>query len=548
VRGDGSSGVALVSAEIVEVMGERCILGIIYDVTARKQAETDQRLRAAALEAAANGIMITSRAGVIEWVNPAFTQLTGYTREESVGRRPGDLLRSGYQNAAYYRDMHAAMYRGEVWHTQLVNRRKDHTLYTEEQTITPVYDGDGQITHFVAIKQDITQRKQHEAEITRLNADLERRIALRTGELALARDRLEAIINNSSDVIVLCRVDGVMEQLNPAVLPTFGYRIDELLFQPLAMLGAPADAPALKAAFNRVLETWEPERVEILAQRKDRQLFVADIMLSPVIEHRERLLSIVVSLRDITSHRQVEDSLRQVAERAMELSELKSRYVSMAAHDLRNPLAVIQSALSLLMEYGERLTEDKRRSKYEQIRTSVRTMVQMLDDILTLAQSESGKLVFDPTMVDVRQLCQDVVDDSVVITGMTRRINFTISGECGPVYVDGTLIRHIVGNLISNALKYSPVSSAVDFDVQCAPHELTMTVRDYGIGIPPEDQPRLFESFYRASNARKLPGTGLGLSIVKQFVELHNGHIGFVSEPEKGTTFTVVLPKGVPPV
>jgi PAS domain S-box-containing protein len=547
VRGDGSHGVALVSAEVVEMMGERCILGMVSDITARKQAETDQRLRAAAMEAAANGIMITNRAGRIEWVNPAFTQLTGYTLEESVGRTPGQLLHSGYQDAAYYREMHEAMDRGEVWRSQLVNRRKDRTLYTEEQTITPVYDSAGQITHYVAIKQDITHRKQAEAEIMRLNADLERRIAERTSELAIARDRLEAIINNSSEVIVLCRVDGTMEQLNPAVLATFGYREHELLYQPLELLGTPADAPALKAAFGRVLETWEAQRVEITAQRRDRQSFVADVMLSPVIEHRERLLSVVVSIRDITSHRQIEDRLRQVAERAMELSELKSRYVSMAAHDLRNPLAVIQSALSLLIEYSDRLTEEKCRSKYEQIRTSVRTMVQMLDDILTLAQSESGKLVFDPSMVDVRQLCQDIVEDSVVITGMTRRINFTMQRECGTLYVDGTLIRHIVGNLISNALKYSPVSSAVDFEVVCSPRELTMTVRDYGIGIPPEDQPHLFESFYRASNARKVPGTGLGLSIVKQFVELHKGRISFVSEPEQGTTFTVVLPVGTPP-
>jgi PAS domain S-box-containing protein len=140
------------------------MIGTITDITARKQAETALRLQAAALYAAADAIVITDRAGVIEWVNPAFTHITGYTAEEALGRNPRDLVKSGQHAPAFYRDFWDTILAGRTWHGEMINRRKDGSLYTEDQSVTPILDASGAVTHFVAIKEDMTERLQLEAQ------------------------------------------------------------------------------------------------------------------------------------------------------------------------------------------------------------------------------------------------------------------------------------------------------------------------------------------------------------------------------------------------
>lgn len=142
--------------------GKPAVQVIVTDITARKRAEMQLRLQATALEAAANAIAITDHEGIIQWVNPAFTTLTGYTAEESRGRNPRVLVRSGLHDEPFYKNLWDTILAGQVWHGEVINRRKDGTLYTEEQTITPVLGAQGYITHFVAVKQDITERKQAE--------------------------------------------------------------------------------------------------------------------------------------------------------------------------------------------------------------------------------------------------------------------------------------------------------------------------------------------------------------------------------------------------
>jgi PAS domain S-box-containing protein/putative nucleotidyltransferase with HDIG domain len=149
------------------VGNEKVIQIDIHDTTANKLAEESLHLQSAALNAAASAIMITDRGGVIEWVNPAFTTLTGYTFEESAGKNPRDMVRSGTQGQTFYKQLWDSILAGEVWHSELINQRKDGSLYTEEETITPLKNADGTIRHFIAIKQDISARKQAEERIQR---------------------------------------------------------------------------------------------------------------------------------------------------------------------------------------------------------------------------------------------------------------------------------------------------------------------------------------------------------------------------------------------
>ena len=149
-------------SNVYRVGKEKVIQCNIRDITAHKRAEESLHLQSSALNAAASAIMITSPEGIIEWVNQAFTKLTGFSSTESIGRRPGDLVKSGKQDQAFYKNLWDTVLAGEVWRSELTNQRKDGSLYIEEETINPLLNSDGKISHFIAIKQDITARKQAE--------------------------------------------------------------------------------------------------------------------------------------------------------------------------------------------------------------------------------------------------------------------------------------------------------------------------------------------------------------------------------------------------
>jgi PAS domain S-box-containing protein len=173
---------------------------IARDITERRRAEESLRLQGAALHAAADAIVITDRAGVIEWVNPAFTQLTGYTAEEALGKTPGDLVKSGQHAPAFYQELWETILAGRRWDGEMINRRKDGRLYTEEQAITPIQDASGVITHFVAIKKGMTERMQLEAQLRQAQK------MDSVGQLAsgIAHDfnNLLTVINGMSDLLL----------------------------------------------------------------------------------------------------------------------------------------------------------------------------------------------------------------------------------------------------------------------------------------------------------------------------------------------------------
>ncbi len=151
------------------------MIGTISDITEQKEAEEKLHLQSAMLQASANAVVITNREGVIQWANPAFTMLTGYEdMDEVFGKNPRDLVKSGKQDKRFYKNLWDTILSGKVWHGELVNRRKDGTQYNEEMTITPVSNKDGEIEHFIAVKQDISNRKQAEEALQNSEANLKR--------------------------------------------------------------------------------------------------------------------------------------------------------------------------------------------------------------------------------------------------------------------------------------------------------------------------------------------------------------------------------------
>lgn len=254
-------------------------------------------------------------------------------------------------------------------------------------------------------------------------------------------------------------------------------------------------------------------------------------------DEKDLHVAIEVALR----RRLAERAIRVALEKEKELSELRSRFWSMVAHEFRTPMTTILGSAQLLEELHLQLPEERRREYLSLIQQSVRSMEQLLNDVLSIGRVEGGRLKFEPAPFDLGQFCRDLIDEMQFNAGHNYQIIFHQQGNCNQIYLDKKLLRHILVNLLSNAIKYSPQGGQVYLNVCCEQEKVSLQIKDSGIGIPLENQNHLFEPFQRATNVGSIPGTGLGLTMVKKCLDLHSGQIAINSEVGVGTTVTVTF-------
>jgi PAS domain S-box-containing protein len=396
------------------------------------------------------------------------------------------------------------------------------------------------VTQALEEKQLRQARRQAEDELQRYAVELEQRVLERTVELRQEKERVEAILNNSSDAIILANIDGNIQQVNPAFVRLFGHTLDYSLGNSLLTLAQSDFVERLLKALHEVVNTFGSVRTEITCIRQDGTVFEADIALAAMVENRQ-IQGVVCSLHDITDRKRAEHELRRALEREKELNELKSRFVSTVSHEFRTPLAVILASSALLKQFHQQIAEARRLEYLDQIQTKVHQLIVLLDTVLNFGKAETLGVEFAPEPVDLEALCLQFVSE-VQLTTENHIVSFESSGVCSPIMLDVKLLRQTIVNLLSNAIKYSPDSGSVQITLVCADDQVTITVQDHGIGIPQDDQERLFDLFHRAGNVGSISGTGLGMAIVKQAVEAHSGLITFESQVDVGTTFTITLP------
>lgn len=266
------------------------------------------------------------------------------------------------------------------------------------------------------------------------------------------------------------------------------------------------------------------------------------------------LISASTELGLMIQRKQAEGEVRKALAKEKELTELKSRFISMASHEFRTPLTTIQSSAELLEYYSQKWPHEKKVTHLHRIQTSVKHMTKLLNDVLIIGRAEAGKLTFNPAPLDLESFCRNLVEELQLNDAHQHTITFvceqqpefanieTCLGKTKLPYMDETLLWQILENLLSNAIKYSPKDSIIQFKLYYSSTQAVFQICDQGIGIPPNDQPLLFESFHRATNVGTIAGTGLGLAIVKKCVDIHQGQVAVISEIRVGTTFTVTLP------
>ena len=275
----------------------------------------------------------------------------------------------------------------------------------------------------------------------------------------------------------------------------------------------------------------------------NRQLWQsADEVIAVPIEKAELQARVEILLRA----RQFSLELKAANEQLQEMNRLKSRFVSMVSHEFRNPLTTISGFVQLLERQGDQLSQEKKRQYFQLIQGALKGLTALVDDVLVMGRIGVGKLKFEPAPLELDKFCSSLVEEVKFSAQSQHQIDFaypSTSPEAPErVQMDPNLLRHILNNLLSNAIKYSPEGSPIRLTLSYQNGLAVFQVQDEGIGIPLEDQPRLFEPFHRAVNAGKVSGTGLGLAIVKHCVELHGGEITLTSEVGVGTTLAIALP------
>ncbi len=410
-----------------------------------------------------------------------------------------------------------------------MHRRMDGTPFAVEVMLTSIQLGDRPFIY--TVWRDLAER--HQAEKARGTTE---------GIFRLLFER-------SNDPILLVDTQTFrFTECNRAALQLLG------LDDPRAIIGrSPADISPPRQPDGRTSEERAASllseltadgiaRFEWVHLRGDGSPLHVEVMLTLVHDIAEAPVMLVV-WRDIEERKRAEQELLRSLAREKELSELKSSFVSMVSHEFRTPLAVIQSCAEMVRDYRTQLAPAELDQQLQTICDSTAHMSQLIDEVLLLGKVDAGQMRFAPAPLEVGSFCAQLVDEMLSATQRRSGITFVAGrGISVAARGDEALLRHIFTNLITNAVKYSPAGSTVEFACTRQGREAIFTVTDRGIGIPPDDCTRIFQAFYRARNVSDIPGSGLGLLIVQRCVHLHRGKVGLKSELGRGTTVTVRLP------
>lgn len=385
-------------------------------------------------------------------------------------------------------------------------------------------------------------------------------------ELEILRRQHELILNSVGEGVYGLDESGNVTFVNPAAAKMIGWEVAELIGKPMhcVLHHSRPDGSSYPVHECPIYEAFRDGRIHRantdVFWRKDGTSFPVEYISTPMRDEQGKLVGTVVAFQDITQRKWAESilqrtneelelkvqertaELQQANERLQELSELKSRFVSMVCHEFRNPLNNILLSASSLERYDAHLSFDQRRDYLNGIKAEVERMAQMIDDILVIGRIEARKLAIQPVAIDLVQFCRNLIAEVQSIS-LDQPLIFTTRHRCLVVAVDEKLLRSILMNILSNSIRYSGDRGPINLRLSQRQKQVIFRIRDQGIGILPEDLPHLFEPFHRGKNVSNIPGTGLGLNIVKRFVDLHNGQVQVKSKLGVGTTFTVALPQ-----
>lgn len=489
-------------------------------------------------ESAAEGLIVTDEKGFIQITNPRVTQMFGFEREELVGEKvelliPTELRQQHVRHREDYN--HHSTQRSMGIGMDLVAQRKDGSRFPVEVSLNYFFVQKRKMV--MALISDVTERKKADMAVQQLNQELEQKVADRTRDLRKS-ERLHKLISRNFPNGTINVFDRHLNYVfvEGQDLYRLGINSNRLVGTSYLERLAPEIRDDIR---EKLMEVFEGSNTSFEIVFRDNTYMINAVGLQ---DERGEITQILVVEQNITRLKKAEDDIRTALHKERQLSELKSRFVSMASHEFRTPLTTIQSSLSLLKKYiGYEGKEDKQEKHINRIRTSVHHLTNILNDFLSIDKLEEGRVEVNLQECDVTEFTGEVVDELRQMAREQQEIHYDHNGS-GTVECDPHMLKNILHNLISNAIKYSKDDGKIEVYTKVGATTWTIRVRDHGIGIPAEEQKHLFDRFFRARNVTNIQGTGLGLSITGKYVDLLKGKIDFKSAEGKGTTFTITLP------
>ncbi len=403
-------------------------------------------------------------------------------------------------------------------------------------TLTAEFSQEGQPCSCIGVLQDISQEVAAHQTLQSFNTELEKKVALRTEELAVRNREVQALLQSIPDMVLRMRKDGTLLHCQQA------HGNSELAALGASITGDPQGfgrsmlfLPGMEVG-KRALEqnTTVAQEAELTLETGPLSI---ELRAAPV-----GTTDFVLFVRDITDRKRLEQEMENTLRKEREISAMKGRFISVTSHEFRTPMAAALGSVDLLLNHMDRLQPSKRAELIGRIGGSLGRMNAMLDDLLSVNRVESGRIKVHLADLDLGTFMVDLLDE--IRAGDRGAHPFVLEDSTGGLKVrtDTHVLRHCVSNLLTNAARYSPAGTPVTLALAGGEHGFSVCVSDQGIGVPPAEHARIFEPFERGSNVGEIRGTGLGLNIVKRMGELLGARIQVESPARGGARFTLHFP------
>ena len=521
-----------------------------------------------AVEQSPSSIVITDHKGNIEFVNPKFSQITGYSCEEAIGQNPR-ILRSDLLSEDDYKNLWDTILRGEVWEGEFFNKKKNGEYYWEDAVIGPILNDSGSITHFIAIKEDISEKKRISEELRTYQEGLEILVQERTRDIeditsemkenqqALmylvedanesreelenlnkkmnrslkkiesSKDQIDGILKSVADGLIVTDFDKKVILMNHIAEDIFSVKAKDTIGE---FVDSFIDDKDLQEKFKLAFTDSDS------GHNFDFKITSPNVNISSIYNARVSAIwdkngvitGLITTLRDVTTER--------------EIDRMKTEFISTSAHELRTPLTSIKGFSEILITRKDLKKKDREKFMVYIYKQSER-LGNLINDLLDVSKIESGLgFVLNKKKCNTREILENSVNSFKEISeNHTFRID--IPANLNELYVDKDLIQQALANLLGNAVKYSPEGCEILISADISMGNSVISVYDEGIGMTQDQIDNIYEKFYRADSSNTaIEGTGLGMGIVKNIVESHGGEIRVESEFEKWTRVTFTIP------
>lgn len=496
-----------------------------------KNNNPDPMLLVNVLEATNTGVVITDNLlpdNPIIYCNPAFEELSGYSREEIIGRNCRFLQSQDRSQQARF-EIRTAIDAGKNCVVQIRNYTKEGKLFHNELYLSAVKNDLNEVTHFIGIQNNVSERVKAEQKLEQQFKEVEEKVTDRTKMLRESEEYLSSIVETIRESLIVMDKDYKVLTANYHFLNTFKVSINETKGKLLYELGnGQWDIPELKKMMEDILPTNNP----VLDYEVEHEFPHIGRKLMLLNAHRVELEGkfkdrILLAIEDITERRNIE--------------QRKDDFLSIASHELKTPLTTVVGYMQMMQRLIPENASDKFRTVVEKTGMYVERLNQLLTELLDVSRIQSGNIELHKEHFNFDKMVSEAIEG---IQTATPKYRITVQGKAGIEYFgDESHLTQVITNLISNAIKYSPHVDEVEIYVSTVSDFVKVSVKDFGMGIKEDERKKIFERFYRVGAIQKnFPGMGIGLYICDQIIKNHGGSLWVESELGKGSVFSFTLP------